>query len=392
MNKIELNNLLINDLSIINEQLDKVKLGKDINNIIKKNIYLIRNKLKGSLDIKTHGSYSINNVYNFDDYISVDLIAIKHVSKKIYMKYQKEFDTNDHFVSCIICNSNLILFKKIINIYLKDKDVKVKWKEKNYSLPTSNEIITFKDSLIIHINYENQKEIRINLRTSIKHADYPLIICNKTMYRRTFTLEYTKIYKTLNKLTLKKLQLLYFYIRVKYKNKISKKRELTLKLEILQDLQLQLLKNKYFQIWLDTTFEKVFKSPKEVELLLESKLIYYKKYRKIDKLYRLIKLKNLKWVYLCSYKSIKRFLDFYLDFCDGYINNIEENYSNEIMFYYDSVAYLKNKLDTNNFSVKKNNKLYDEIDIKIITKTIYPYDKNNGLFLVFLKFFKFEII
>ncbi|AKX33997.1 hypothetical protein SLITO_v1c03430 [Spiroplasma litorale] len=393
MNKIEQNNNMIKEMSIINEQLDKVKLDTELVNFIKKNMFLIKNKLKGFLDIKTHGSYSINNFYNFDDSITIDLLAIKYVSKKTYNKYQREFVTNDHFVSCIICSLNNQLMKKLSTLYLKDKMTKVSWKEKNYKLPTSSEIIKFTDSILVNFQEIKDKVLKFNIRTVIKFKEYPVIICSKTMYKRSFTLEFAKMYKTLNKLTLKKVQLLFFYIRVKFRNKLNKKRQLILKLEVLQDIQLQLSKNKYFQLWLDKTFDNVFKSKKEVENLLESRQIYYKKFKKTNKLYNLIKLKNLKWVFIKSYNSVKKFLDFYLGFCKDYSENLPDIESENLYFWYDSVAYLKNEFDTSNFTVKKDNKKYDEIeDFKIITKTVYPFDKNNGLFLVFLKYFNFEVI
>ncbi|AKU79581.1 hypothetical protein [Spiroplasma turonicum] len=381
---------IIKNISLINEQLDKVKLDDETTQFIKKHFYLIKNNLKGFLDVKKHGSYSINDIYSFEKNLSIDLIAINYVSKKTYNKYQNEFKTNDHFASCKICNTNKILFDKLTTIYYKESNFKVYWKEKKYTLPASKEIIYFYDSIIIK-TYFNNKTITINIRSSIKHNDWPIIICGKTMYRRSFTLEYTKIYRILNNLTMKKLQLLFFYIKVKF-NKENKKKLLTLKLEILQDLQLQLIKNKYFKIWINESFDKVFKSEKEVELLLQNKQIYYKKYKQTERLYNLLKLKNLNWVYINSYQSIKRFLDFYMEFCTDYLKELYKNKNNTIFFWYDSIAYIKNKLDTNNFSIKKEKKMYDEINLKVMTKTVYPFDKNNGSFLVFLKFYNFEII
>ncbi|AGR41032.1 hypothetical protein [Spiroplasma taiwanense] len=377
-------NFIIEDVKLINDQLKKVELDYNLKKFIDKNIYFIKKQLSDFLIVKKHGSYAIDSIYNFDKKINVDLLAIKYVSKKMYKIYESEISTKEHFADCWICEINQLIFKKLVKKYEISDNVKVEWKTKKYKLLNNKELFIFNDSIEISFYKNNLIGFSIIIRTVLLHKDYPLIICSKNKYKRSFSLEFVKTFRILNKLLMKKMQILFYIIKLK---NINKKQRLIFKINIMSDIQYQLLKNEYFRVWLDKSFAFNFSSKKDVDNLLESKLIYYKKNKKISKFYNSFKLVNLIWVFNKTHTDTKKFLDFYLDFC----KKIWSNKPNKIYYWYDTVAYLKNMQGTTNISIKKSSKKYDNLEMEIISRPIYPLNKENGIFLVFLQYYNFEI-
>ncbi|AUM62575.1 hypothetical protein [Spiroplasma monobiae] len=383
--------LITTDLEQINNQLKGVSINKNMKNFIDKNISFIKRKLKNIVKIKTHGSYATGEFYNFDKVLNVDLLAIKYVNNSMYKTYEDEIETNDHFGDCWICEINEDIFKVLTNSYKVDEEVKVVWNQKKFQLPNSEETIAFNDSLRIEFYKDGQLGFSIVIRSALQHSEYPPIICNKSIYKRTFTLEYLKKFRTLNKLLVKKLQILFYYIRIKYRNDLSKNERMILKLSIMSDIQYELTKSNFLQQWLDHAFEYHFSNKKVVDNILDSKKIYYKRPKKISKLYNSFKLKNLNWVFNKTYPNTKEFLDKYFDYAENFKQNKEEYINGNFYFWYDSVSYLKNTLSSTSISIKKENKKYDNLDIQMHSRTIYPTDKENGLFLIFLQYFTFEV-
>ncbi|QHX36584.1 hypothetical protein [Spiroplasma sp. BIUS-1] len=383
--------LITADLEQINSQLKGVAINKNLKNFIDKNISFIKRKLKNLVQIKTHGSYATGEVYNFDKVLNIDLLAIKHVNKNMYKTYEDEIETNDHFGDCWICEINEDIFKVLKESYKIDDEIKISWNQKKYAKPNSEEHVVFNDSLRIDFYKENELGFSIIIRTALQHNEFPPIICNKTMYKRTFSLEYVKKFRTLNKLLVKKLQILFYYIRIKFRNTLNKNERLILKLSVMSDIQYELTKNNFLQQWLDFSFDYNFSNKKVVDNILESKNIYYKRPKKITKLYNSFKLKNLNWVFSKTYPSTKEFLDKYFEYTNNFIENKEEYINGNFYFWYDSVSYLKNTVGSTSISIKKENKKYDNLHIQIHSRTIYPTDKENGLFLIFLQYYTFEV-
>ncbi|AGR42037.1 hypothetical protein [Spiroplasma diminutum] len=383
--------LITADLEMINSQLNSVAINENLKKFIDKNVNFLKRKLKNLVQIKSQGSYATGELYNFEKELNIDLLAIKHVNKSMYKIYEQEFETNDHFDDCWICEINQDIYKIVSQIYKVDQDIKIEWIEKKYMLPNSKEKIVFKDSIKISFFKENKLGFSIIIRSALQHSEYPPILCNKTMYKRTFSLEYVKAFRVLNKLSIRKLQILFYYIRIKFRKLLSKNERLILKISIMSNIQYELTKNINFQIWLDKSFDYHFSSKKAVDNVLDSKFIYYKRPKKISNLYNSFKLKNLNWVFNKTYQSTKEFLDNYLNYSQEFINNKQEYIEGNFYFWYDSVSYLKNTAGSTSISIKKENKKYDEIDIQIHSRTIYPTNKENGLFLVFLQYYNFEI-
>ncbi len=378
------------DIKLINKQLKTVSLPNELKRFIDKNIRFIQNELKKYVRIKKHGSYAIKNVFNFDNPFKVDLLAIKYVSKKNYFVYENEIKTKDHFFDCEICKVNEIVLKALRDKYRINDNINVGYFIKKYPAKyIKNEFIYHTDSVKIDFIKENKIVFSIIIRGALTHNEYPLIICSRNQYSKSFSLNFVKTYKILNKLTLRKLEILFFYIRLNFREKYTAKQRWFIKLKIMEDLQWNLINNNYFKDWLAYAFYQLFPKNKILDELFETKNIYYKKSKPFDKLYSLVKLKNLKWVYNNSYSSTKSFLEKYMKMAETFFE--DGNEKNDILFWYDTTPYLKNTTGNSNITMKKRKKLYDDLEIRIVTKNVYPSDNNIGLFLVFISFYKYDI-
>ncbi|AUB31456.1 hypothetical protein [Spiroplasma floricola] len=383
--------MITSDLKKINNQIQTNSIDKDLKIFINKNINFIKRKLKDLVQIKTHGSYATGQIYKFEKILNIDLLAVKYVKNSTYNLYENEIETENHIDNCLICKTNEKIYNILVELYNISEDVKIIWNEKKTINSSLTEPTIFKDSLKIEFYKEEQLGFSILIRTVIKHSEYPLLICSKKMYKRSFTLEYLKKFRTLNNLLIKKLQILFYNISKKFRKTLTKKELLILKLFIMSDIQYSLIKNINLQKWLDFSFNYYFLNKKSVDNILDSKNLYYKRPKKISKFYNSFKLKNLKWVFAKSYSSTKDFLSQYLEYSKNFIANKSEYLKENIYFWYDSIAYLKNTIGSSNISIKKENQKYDNLDIQIYSKTIYPTDKENGLFLIFLQYFNFEV-
>ncbi|WP_339021596.1 hypothetical protein [Spiroplasma endosymbiont of Atherix ibis] len=367
--------MITSDLKKINNQIQTYSIDKDFKIFINKNINFIKRKLKNLVQIKTHGSYATGQVYKFEKVLNVDLLAIKYVKNSTYKLYENQIETKTHFKNCWICKTNEDIYKILEDIYKISEDVKISWNEKKNIDSNLIDPILFKDSLKIEFYKENQLGFSILIRTTIKHSEYPLLICSKKIYKRSFTLEYLKKFRTLNSLLIKKLQILFYKITKKFKKILTKKELLILKLSIISNIQYSLVKNIYLQKWLDLSFYHYFLNEKNVDSAFESKNLYYKRQKKISKFYNSFKLKNLKWVFIKSYSNTKEFLNKYLEYSNNFINNKNEYIKENFYFWYNSIAYLKNTIGSSTISIKKENQKFDNLDIQIYSKTIYPTDK-----------------
>ncbi|QBQ07588.1 hypothetical protein SGLAD_v1c03890 [Spiroplasma gladiatoris] len=385
--------LLTSEIKLINEQLNAVKINPSLKSFIDKNIFFIKNNLTNLVKIKKIGSYAIDNVYNFDEPLVVDLLGLKYVNKEMYKTYLKEVDTKEHFDDCWICELNEEIFLNLKKNYREDNNIIVEWNTKKYFYGTDlrKDFFIHNDSIKINF-FKNKKLIFIILiRTALIHSEYPVLLCMKNMYFKSNALEFIKTYKTLNKLTLKKLEILFFYIRLNFRKDYDEQQRLMMKILIMSDLQLQLFKNNYFKKWISTVYYFLFNNDKVVNELFETNKIYYKKNKKISNLYNSFKLNNLTWVFHKTFISTKDFLDKYLYEVEDWIK--QKKYKIEpIYFWYDSNPYIQNTSHTSSFTLKKENKLYDNLEIKFYSKEIYPSDKSIGIFLVWLSFYKFEIL
>ncbi|ALD66261.1 hypothetical protein [Spiroplasma cantharicola] len=383
--------LVTADVEEINKELKKVYIDNKFKKFIDKNIYYLKNNLKDIIQIKTHGSYATGELYNFDKQLNIDLLAIKYVNRNMYKIYEQEIETREHFDDCWICELNKEIFNRVSTFYKVANDIKVSWVEKKYRSNYPKKIITFADSIKITFYKEGSAGFSIIIRTAIKHNDFLPVICNKTMYNRTFTLDYVKTFRTLNKLLVKKLQILFYYVRIKFRNLLTRQERLFLKIAIMSEIQYDLTKSNHLQRWLDYAFDYNFSSKKEVDNVLESKYIFYKRTKKIAKFYNSFKLKNLNWVFNKTYPTIKVFLDKYFEYISNFLENKDKNMTGNFFFWYDSVAYLKNTMGSTTISIKKESQKYDNLELQIHSRTIYPTNKENGLFLIFLQYFTFEI-
>ncbi|WP_339034809.1 hypothetical protein [Spiroplasma endosymbiont of Cantharis rufa] len=390
MDKIS-SKLVTADIEQINRQLKKIYIDNELKKFIDKNIYYLKRKLKDIVQLKTHGSFATGELYDFDKELNIDLLAIKYVNRNMYKMYEKEIETREHFDDCWVCEINKEIFKLVTNFYKVANDIKVSWIEKKYRCNNPKKIVTFADSIKITFYKEGKIGFSIIIRTALRHNNFLPIICNKTMYNRSFTLEYVKSFRTLNKLLVKKLQILFYYVRIKFRNLLTKQERLFLKISIMSEIQYDLTKNIYLQRWLDFAFDYNFSSKKEVDNVLESKYIFYKRSKKIAKIYNSFKLKNLSWVFHMTYPNLQGFLEKYFEYINKFLQNKERNISGNFFFWYDSVSYLKNTKGSTTISIKKESHKYDNLDLQIHSRTIYPTNKENGLFLIFLQYFTFEI-
>ncbi|WP_339029357.1 hypothetical protein [Spiroplasma endosymbiont of Cantharis nigra] len=390
MDKIS-SKLVTADIEQINRQLKKIYIDNKFKKFIDKNIYYLKRKLKDIVQLKTHGSFATGELYDFDKELNIDLLAIKYVNRSMYKMYEKEIETREHFDDCWVCEINKEIFELVTDFYKVANDIKVSWIEKKYRCNNPKKIVTFADAIKIAFYKEGKIGFSIIIRTSLRHNNFLPIICNKTMYNRSFTLEYVKSFRTLNKLLVKKLQILFYYVRIKFRSSLTKQERLFLKISIMSEIQYDLTKNIYLQRWLDFAFDYNFSSKKEVDNVLESKYIFYKRSKKIAKIYNSFKLKSLSWVFHMTYPSLQGFLEKYFEYINKFLQNKERNISGNFFFWYDSVTYLKNTKGSTTISIKKESQKYDNLDLQIHSRTIYPTNKENGLFLIFLQYFTFEI-
>ncbi|QEH61731.1 hypothetical protein SCHIN_v1c05340 [Spiroplasma chinense] len=383
--------LITSDVKLINEQLKTVELDKSFKRFIDRNIFFIKKELKNLAVIKKTGSYAIDCVYNFDKEPKIDLLAIKYVNKGMYSVYEEEIETKDHFTDCWICEINEEIYKKLKSKYEVVEEIKVNWNSKKYKIyPDSKETVEHRDSIKIDFYKDDKIGFSIVIRTGLTHADYPPILCFKNTYETTNAVEFVKTYWTLNKLTIRKLEILFFYIRLNFRRGFSNEQRLMMKIMVMSDLQYQLTKNNIFQEWLTHSFKYLFPNLKVIDSLFESKNIYYKKQKLFEKLYKSFRLKNLNWVFHNTYLSTKDFLDKYLPLCKEWV--AEKKYLNEPMyFWYDTNPYLKNTSGSSNYTMKKQAKKYDDLEMSIHSKNVYPSDNDIGVFLVFLSFYQFKI-
>ncbi|AHI52748.1 hypothetical protein [Spiroplasma culicicola] len=384
--------LITGDVKLINEQLKTVELEKPFKQYINRNIFFIKNELKDIVSVKKIGSYAINGIYNFDQAPKIDLLALKYVNKDMYNTYQQEIETRDHFDDCWNCELNEVIYQKLKKKYEIIEDIQVNYLIKKVKVNVdSKEFFQFKDAVQIDFYKEDKIGFSIIIRIALCHNQYPAIICRKQRYYQTNALEYVKAFKTLNKLTIRKVEILFFYIRLNYRKEFSNKQRLMAKILILSDLQYQLVKNSHMQDWLTQVFNHLFPNKKIIDNIFQSNNLYYKKLKLFEKMYRSFNLKHLDWVFHNTYPNTKDFLDKYLEQSKHWIN--EKAYLDDnIYFWYDSNPYIKNTLGNSNYTMKKNKKLYDDLDIFIHSKNIYPSDKEIGLFLVFLSYYRFNII
>ncbi|QGS51834.1 hypothetical protein [Spiroplasma tabanidicola] len=385
--------ILTSDVKLINEQLKAVELDKNLKITIDKNIFFIKTFLKKLVDIKKIGSYAIENIYNFDEPPIIDLLALKYVNKEMYNTYFKETETKDHFDDCWVCELNEDILVSLRKKFKIEKNIQIEWNTKKYFYGPDirKDFFIHNDSIKMDY-YEKEKIIfTIMIRTGIIHNEYPVILCMKNMYFKSNAIEYVKTFKTLNKLTIRKLEILFFYIRLNFRNKFDAQQRLMMRILVMSDLQTQLFRNVFFKKWITTVFYFLFTNAKVVDNLFETNKIYYRKHKKFVQLYSSFKLKNLKWVFHNTYLSTKDFLDKYLYEVEDWIND-KTYIKKPLHFWYDSNPYIQNSNYSSSFTMKKDKKIYDNLELKFYSKEVYPSDKNIGIFLVWLKFYEFEIL
>lgn len=378
------------DIALINNQLNAVKLKTNMKKFIEKNIFFINSNLKDLLSIKKIGSYAIDQIYNFDNEPVIDLLGVKYVSKEMYNVYSNELETRDHFSDCWMCELNSEIYSRLEKLYEGQEHVKVLWNKKEYQL--SSDKIIFKDSICVQFYKNNKLLMTISIRSSICSKDFPPIICDEKTYRRSFSIVMVKYYKVLNNLLNKKLELLFLYIRLQYRKDYTRKQRMYMKIKIMSDIMFELSKNFNLQIWTSEVFEHYLPNEKVIDNLFSNGNYYYVENKIFKAIHDSFRLKNLKWVFNKTYNDIKEFLTFYLSYATEN-SNLEKDSREEVRipFIYDTSVYLKNELGSSNFTIKKTDKLYDDLDIKITTRNVYPSNKDIGVFLLFVNYFNFEI-
>lgn len=377
------------DIKLINQQLAAVRLKPKLKAIIDQQIFLLQNELKDLVVLKKIGSFASNSIYNFDKSIEVDLLAVKYVNFKMYQTYNEEIQTKEHFTDCWNCELNEIIFKHLTNKFSQSHNIVVDWHETKIKVKKDSFVI-FKYAISIKFYHEGEVVFSFLIRTALTHLRYLPIICDKKRYFTTTALEFISTYKVLNKLLVKKLDILFFYFKYKFKDTNSRKEILMMKIFTLSEVQQDLTKNEFFKKWITKVYEHVFPSQKAFENLFDSKNIYYKKQKPIEKMYRSIKLKNLTWVFNRTYTSTRNFLEKFLSEASQWVK--AKNYTTGfVYFWYDSIIYLQNSKGSSSLTKKRPDKKYEDINMSFLTKNIYPSDKNIGVFLVLLTFYKFPI-
>lgn len=381
--------IITSEIPLINSQLKDAKLSQETKKNIERHILFIKNILKDIVEIKKIGSYAINNIYKFDEFINVDLLALKFINKNMYFTYQEEVTNKEHFSDCWICEINEVIFTKLQLLNKQNPKIIVEWNISNTKRGRDS-FISFNDSIKISIYEKNSKPLSFFIRTTLLHSKYPPIFCDRNIYQITHALEYVEMYKILNKLLLKKLELLFLYIRLKKETSFSKKEYLLMKLYIMGDIQYQLSRNKVLNKWLTHVFKYIFPSVKVIDDLFNSKYIHYKKQKLLEKMYSSFKIKNLSVVFNRTFPKTKVFLKKYLLESKMWIK--EKKYLKEnIYFWYDSVVYLNNSTWSTSLTKKKAFKKYDDLNINTIIKNVYPSDNNIGIFLIMLIYYPYKI-
>ncbi|WP_157087563.1 hypothetical protein [Spiroplasma helicoides] len=383
--------VLTSDIQLINEQLKAVELDKNLKNYIKKTIIYLKSLLSDLVDIRKIGSFAINGLYSIEEEPVVDLLALKYINREMYKTYENEIDSKEHFSDCWICEVNEEILIRLRKKYSFDPEIKVEWNTKKYFYDKfSDDFYLHTDSIKMDFYKNNILGFSIIIRTGLTHNLFPPILCMKNSYHKTNALDYVKTFKTLNNLTVRKLEILFFYIRINFRLKYTKEQRLMMKIMVMSELQEQLTRNKFFQEWATTVFHYLFPNKKIIDELFQSNNLYYKKHKLFAKCYSSLKLKNLHWVFHKTYPKTKDFLDNFLDNCEVWIKE-QKHKKDEIVFWYDTNPYIKNSSGDSNFTMKKDKKLFDDLEEKIISKTVYPSDKDIGIFVVFLKYFIFSI-
>ncbi|ARU91930.1 hypothetical protein SCLARK_001405 [Spiroplasma clarkii] len=119
--------LVTGEVQQIKQQLELVQLNPQLKKVIDKNVFLIQSELKDVVTIKKTGSYATNCIYNFDEKIEVDLLALKYVNRQMYAIYNEEIQNKDHFSDCWVCEINELIYQRLVHKTRNNPNVNVEW-------------------------------------------------------------------------------------------------------------------------------------------------------------------------------------------------------------------------------------------------------------------------
>ncbi|WP_338969338.1 hypothetical protein [Spiroplasma endosymbiont of Labia minor] len=378
------------DYKLIKTRLNEISISKHVIEKINIEINNIKLILKNIVTIKIHGSFATIGLYKIDSDPKIDLLGIVHLKQSMFDVYENEIDSYEHFDDCFICDYNKIVYEKLFEMYKNNDEIEVEWQNQTIS---GN---LFQDNIIISVKIDG-KIYKIIYRSCLSSKKIYKLICVRNVYRRSFTLEYVRNYKILDKLLLKKLSFLFYEIYLIAKNNgYNKMKLLYMKLAILSKLQWFIQQNNiYMRTWTSSLFKMFFTKNEVVESLFTTNDFYNKNAKLITKIYRNVKFKKFNWVYHGMFPDLKNFVIEFTKYAEEHssLRNVGvENNERSIYFIYDINAYIINQSKSKNILVHNWEKKIEDSGLKVTKKYIYPDNTDIGTFMLFAIYYHMELI
>jgi hypothetical protein len=383
--------IVTNDIAFINSEVAKNSFDDKLMKRIEKFVYGIRSFLGHEYTIKKIGSYAMEGVYTFDNIPTIDLLAVKYLNRDFYKRYDDELGGDNHFLDCLCCHHKKIIMQKLEELFSTKDHIDVVYKKKVYVID-NHRTLTYTDSVLVKIsNDQGQELFSVSIRVGLCSKELPVIICDEKVYRRSYAIQAVDAYRSLNNLLNKKLKYLFLKMKLHYKNHWSAKDLMFAKLKIMAQLEGQLAYSEKTGEWLAKVYKVTLNNTPILKKILKNKKLHYTKHKFFERVHKMLSLREMKWIFNQTYQNLDEFLETYLTFAkENHSLETETNESGFLYFYYDNNVFIDGYGQAS-YTIKKNNRLFDYLGIKKITKSVYPSEKEIEGIVLFLQYFAMDL-